>query len=777
VSEEKVMAEGRKLGIGDGGRARPRAFHGVVAALCVAVVGLVGGCKAQQPASCVDSTKNGNETDVDCGGACIPCDLGRRCGTARDCLSLLCVSGACVMPEAPSCTDGVKNGVETDVDCGGGCTPCADGKLCSSFSDCASVVCSQARCQPPSCTDGAKNSVETDIDCGGPCGGCRTGRLCHVAGDCASLVCSVQDRRCVAESCTDALKNGTESDVDCGGSCGPCPSGKACGSEADCQSLVCGADSRCALPSCSDKVRNGQEPDVDCGAGCAKCVAGRSCAGPADCQSGVCGSGFCAAAACNDGIKNGTESDVDCGGSCGACLGGRACAASRDCDSVICNNNVCATATCSDGVKNGSEGDVDCGGSSCGARCGDGLECRTDSDCGNGQCGAGNRCSALTAPAADPKSAVSTRPSVRDAQGTLHTLLAVGDKYIHVRQSAVGGGQSTAVTASAGEYLFHRFLNRTGAANYRVVINSTGKVFLFYTTTRGPVVSDRDKDVPYLATYTAQGGWTAPVNLRASGVWPDVSAEYHTGMDVVVDASDNLHLAVVFTRYSASDFLEYFQLSPDASTQIKRTRLHEERASRPTLLVDEAGTLHLAHDESVSGRPIWYRSSDDGGSTWGAPVAVTNGTGSTDPTIGLAVTGSGAGRARWLSHRGAENQLQVLRSTDGLTFAQVYTSSEAGLDHGGSRLLEVGGNLHVLFAGPTAVGARPRLRRVILDAAGAAGSLSTLEAPFGTYGTLSFGLPGSTFPSFNRSTVPTLIRHWIGTGAAPLELVLSTEVP
>ena len=31
----------------------------------------------------------------------------------------------------PTCTDGVKNGTETDVDCGGACSPCADGKACA----------------------------------------------------------------------------------------------------------------------------------------------------------------------------------------------------------------------------------------------------------------------------------------------------------------------------------------------------------------------------------------------------------------------------------------------------------------------------------------------------------------------------------------------------------------------------------------------------------------------------------------------------------------------
>ncbi len=47
----------------------------------------------------------------------------------------------------PSCNDGFKNGNETDVDCGGPCRPCGDGLKCNSGSDCASVICTLNICQ------------------------------------------------------------------------------------------------------------------------------------------------------------------------------------------------------------------------------------------------------------------------------------------------------------------------------------------------------------------------------------------------------------------------------------------------------------------------------------------------------------------------------------------------------------------------------------------------------------------------------------------------------
>ena len=102
--------------------------------------------------TCNDGVQNGNETGVDCGGP--------------DC-------SACV-----SCNDGVQNGNETGVDCGG--------------SDCSACV---------SCNDGLQNGNETGVDCGGP--------------DCAAC-----------PTCSDGVQNGDETEVDCGGAdCVPCSTG------------------------------------------------------------------------------------------------------------------------------------------------------------------------------------------------------------------------------------------------------------------------------------------------------------------------------------------------------------------------------------------------------------------------------------------------------------------------------------------------------------------------------------------------------------------------
>ncbi len=92
-----------------------------------------------------------------------------------------------------SCVNGIKDGSETDIDCGGGtCPACAPGQMCGNSADCQSLVCSGGTCQSPSCADAVKNGTETDIDCGGgTCPACGSGQMCLANSDCASNMCSV----------------------------------------------------------------------------------------------------------------------------------------------------------------------------------------------------------------------------------------------------------------------------------------------------------------------------------------------------------------------------------------------------------------------------------------------------------------------------------------------------------------------------------------------------------------------------------------------------------
>jgi Sulfatase-modifying factor enzyme 1 len=113
-------------------------------------------------------------------------------------------SGAPPAPPAP--TDGVKNGDETDIDCGGGgnAPRCEDGKGCGAASDCVSQVCKDARCQAPRGDDGVKNGDESDVDCGGTNADtprCAAGKSCKAHGDCTSDGCGYDGKCALARSC------------------------------------------------------------------------------------------------------------------------------------------------------------------------------------------------------------------------------------------------------------------------------------------------------------------------------------------------------------------------------------------------------------------------------------------------------------------------------------------------------------------------------------------------------------------------------------------------
>ena len=76
-------------------------------------------------------------------------------------------------PPVPRCDDGLMNGTETDVDCGGSCGQCPNGHSCLTYTDClSSSACMGQVCQPVRCVDGLKNGDEVCRDCGGSCPPC-----------------------------------------------------------------------------------------------------------------------------------------------------------------------------------------------------------------------------------------------------------------------------------------------------------------------------------------------------------------------------------------------------------------------------------------------------------------------------------------------------------------------------------------------------------------------------------------------------------------------------
>lgn len=156
---------------------------------------------------------------------------------------------------APSCSDGARNGGETDLDCGGPCPPCGAGQGCEGPQDCSSALCEAGSCAPPEC--------EAAGDCAdlGPCRlracpdgrcvyvdadglGCDDGDLCTVGDTCAQglcepgppLDCSGLDEACGAGVCQD-------------GACVVTPANE--GQDCD-DGLVCTLFSECEAGACVD---------------------------------------------------------------------------------------------------------------------------------------------------------------------------------------------------------------------------------------------------------------------------------------------------------------------------------------------------------------------------------------------------------------------------------------------------------------------------------------------------------------------------------------------
>ena len=201
----------------------------------------------------------------------------------------------------PTCTDGIQNGDETGIDCGGSCpNDCSltnegscgefgityvnnntgiiyhrDNNYRANFN----FLCLDGDCRPGTLEDGYyKRTVTVNLN--------QTYNVEFKVDDASGQVivndqftfttatCSFTGSG-TTPTCTDGIQNGNETGVDCGGDCpNNCPQ----------------------EPTCTDGIRNGNETGVDCGGDC-----------PNNCPQEP---------TCTDGIRNGNETGVDCGGDC-----------------------------------------------------------------------------------------------------------------------------------------------------------------------------------------------------------------------------------------------------------------------------------------------------------------------------------------------------------------------------------------------------------------------------------------------------------------------------
>ncbi len=243
-------------------------------------------------------------------------------GLDNDCDGQIDEGGVC----SSNCTDGILNGQETGVDCGGpDCLPCQN------------------------CFD---NDADGFTTCNGDCDdsnfNIRPGaqELCNgIDDDCDGQI----DEGACGSSCTDGVKNGNETAVDCGGSCPPCAAGEGCLTNNDCgPGLICQGGICVAAPcppgmfDCDGQSFNGCEVDTqtdpqNCG-GC-----GLVCSFPnaiSGCTNGTCVIVSCLAnyADCDGNIVNGCETYLPFNNSnCGAC--GNQCPVGTTCQNGTCITN------------------------------------------------------------------------------------------------------------------------------------------------------------------------------------------------------------------------------------------------------------------------------------------------------------------------------------------------------------------------------------------------------------------------------------------------------
>ncbi len=105
---------------------------------------------------------------------------GDGCTTGHDCRSGVCQSGVC---QASSSPNGMKNGDAPGGEKGPDGDPATP---------------------PPRFDDGIKNGTETDVDCGGPADGprCAVGKTCKTHSDCESNGCAFDGTCAQRASCT-----------------------------------------------------------------------------------------------------------------------------------------------------------------------------------------------------------------------------------------------------------------------------------------------------------------------------------------------------------------------------------------------------------------------------------------------------------------------------------------------------------------------------------------------------------------------------------------------
>jgi hypothetical protein len=259
------------------------------------------------------------------------------------------------------CEDGKTDEDETDIDCGGACPPCENEKLCKQNGDCASGSCGPVPNMPNAlaCRECASHDqCDADHYCD------ATSKTC--LSDKAHGASCQEGNECPGNYCTDGVCCDTACDAT------PCAACSAMLGAKEDGTCTIGAMKGAFDPGLCDETNGGCGGRCACNAAgaCAKDLGnlGEACSANKDCKSGFCADGTCCDTACDGlcqacSVEAGAAKDGTCGpvvkvvtdpGNCdetkGGCGGKCACSAGAECklasQEKCFTNFVCASNTC-----------------------------------------------------------------------------------------------------------------------------------------------------------------------------------------------------------------------------------------------------------------------------------------------------------------------------------------------------------------------------------------------------------------------------------------------
>lgn len=313
-----------------------------------------GGSPCAVPGDCPTPTEKCRIPTCN-GGVCGVADEmdGKEVEPGTTCKTTVCMAGAPTDQFAPAGTACTEDG-GTVCDGAGECVGCATNADCM---DPTKPWCAPEKtCMEIDCMNGVKDGPETDVDCGGLCPPCEKGKGCLETTDCAAGVCEASDGICCDMACDQTCQSCKLPGME--GTCiyiqqgqdpeDECPGTQVCDGNTICVKLVgetCSMEAECLSGNCVDgvccnlacngvcqacnlagsegtctNVPLGEDPSDECADG--------ACTGAATCQKAnggtcnnatQCGSGFCV-----DGVCCDTACDTKCvscvvAGSAGAC--------------------------------------------------------------------------------------------------------------------------------------------------------------------------------------------------------------------------------------------------------------------------------------------------------------------------------------------------------------------------------------------------------------------------------------------------------------------------